>query len=174
MHELLAPFILLFKDNLIISKLYQLFYRFIEDYTPYINYDDNGISIQFLQIIIHLLIQYHDPELCKFLDENDIMLEYYCYTWLLLLFVHDNTLENVIKLWDYYICYGIKCIHPFIIVSHLINNRDIILNADPDDMKADLHKILPIPDNYSKLFESSKLLIKITPPSIYSLIEISF
>lgn len=109
LHEVIAIFLYLFKDVIkdqnISSQIYPLFYNFIIKFIPFMNYEDDGLSIQMLQKYIRLLLLYHDPELCNHLDQYDIMPEYYCYEWILLLFCHCNKIENVLKLWDFYVVY---------------------------------------------------------------------
>lgn len=47
------------------------------------------------------------------------------------------------------------------------------MKKDPDDLKCDINKILPLPTDYISLFELSRMLLQNTPPTIYAIINIS-
>ncbi|KPI92814.1 TBC1 domain family member 23 [Papilio xuthus] len=95
------------------SDTYNLFEKIIKLYIPK-GCITNGVPFH----ILRLVLQYHDPELCSFLDTKRITPEQYCLPWLRSLFAGTCNLEVVLFMWDLYFQRSV----PFFKLFSLPNN----------------------------------------------------
>lgn len=86
-------------------------------------YGKNGSSFQ----LFRLLLQYHDPELCSFLDTKRIGPDKYCMAWFQSLFAATCTLPVVLCMWDIYFQQGDPFLVFFLSLVMVVNGRDQIL-----------------------------------------------
>ncbi|XP_076255603.1 TBC1 domain family member 23 isoform X2 [Rhynchophorus ferrugineus] len=84
--------------------------------------DDNAFHI------LRLLLLYHDPELCSFLDTKKIVPGAYCLKWFQSLFASTCNLEVVINMWDYYFQQSDPFFIFFLSLIMIINARDQIIS----------------------------------------------
>lgn len=78
--------------------------------------------------ILRLLLLYHDPELCSFLDTKRITPEHYCLLWFQSLFAATCNLEVVINMWDYYFQQSDPFFVFFLSLIMVVNARDQVLS----------------------------------------------
>lgn len=77
--------------------------------------------------ILRLLLLYHDPELCSFLDTKRITPEHYCLTWFQSLFAATCSLPVVINMWDYYFQQSDPFFIFFLSLIMVVNAREQII-----------------------------------------------
>lgn len=104
LNEVLAPFVYFRNSNLTLSKIFNYFSIFVDKYLinfyvdevkPFIitifiikiiKYHKEFITIQICFQFFNLLMKYHDPYLCHYLEINMISPEIYAFPWFLTLF----------------------------------------------------------------------------------------
>lgn len=118
------------------SDTYNLFDKIINLYIPK-GCTKNGVPFH----ILRLVLQYHDPELCSFLDTKRITPEQYCLPWLRSLFAGTCNLEVVLFMWDLYFQRSDPFFIFFLCLIMIINSREQLLQMKNED-KADIIKIL--------------------------------
>lgn len=92
--ELLLPLLSL---KLPLPNTYNLFEAIRDTYIPK-GCHQNGSAFH----VLRLLMLYHEPELCSFLDTKRITPDLYCLTWFQSLFAATCTLPVVLSMWDLY------------------------------------------------------------------------
>lgn len=119
--ELLLPLL-----NLKLPRVetYNLFEQLIDSYVPKNCNKKNGAPFH----ILWLLLQYHDPELCSFLDTKRITPEQYCLIWFQSLFAGTCILPVVQSMWDLYFQQSDQFFIFFLSLIMLINAREQILS----------------------------------------------
>lgn len=118
------------------SDTYNLFEKILKLYIPK-GCSKNGVPFH----ILRLILQYHDPELCSFLDTKRITPELYCLPWLRSLFAGTCNLEVVLFMWDLYFQRSDPFFIFFLCLIMIINAREQLLqmkNEDKDDIIASL------------------------------------
>eukprot|EP01138_Halocafeteria_seosinensis_P016356 gb/GECG01016687.1/.p1 GENE.gb/GECG01016687.1/~~gb/GECG01016687.1/.p1 ORF type:complete len:804 (+),score=104.71 gb/GECG01016687.1/:1-2412(+) len=65
--------------------------------------DDEFISLQCSLRLFRLLLQYHAPDICVFLDQYDLLPELYATPWFFTLFAHTLDPNLLLPLWDFLI-----------------------------------------------------------------------
>ncbi|CAH1103955.1 unnamed protein product [Psylliodes chrysocephalus] len=118
--ELLAPILTLKTPR---STTYNLFEAIRDTYVPQSCHTDGNAFH-----ILRLLLLYHDPELCSFLDTKRITAEQYCLTWFQSLFAATCNLEVVICMWDYYFQQSDPFFIFFLSLIVVVNARDQIIS----------------------------------------------
>nr|CAH7738603.1 unnamed protein product [Callosobruchus chinensis] len=123
--ELLLPIVSLKMPR---SVTYNLFEAIKDTYVPQsCRTDGNAFHI------LRLLLLYHDPELCSFLDTKRITPEKYCLTWFQSLFAATSSLEVVINMWDYYFQQSDPFFVFFLSLIMVVNARDQIISMKEED-----------------------------------------
>ncbi|XP_026484898.2 TBC1 domain family member 23 [Vanessa tameamea] len=118
------------------SDTYNMFERILKLYIPN-GCTSNGVPFH----ILRLIIQYHDPELCSFLDTKRITPEQYCMPWLKSLFSGTCNLEVVLFMWDLYFQRSDPFFIFFLCLIMIINAREQLLQMKNED-KATIVQIL--------------------------------
>ena len=81
--------------------------------------------------IVRLLLQYHDAELCSFLETKKISPFDYCSNWFKSLFassfITSDNPDIILSIWDFYFQYLDPFFIFFLILVLLINGRDTFL-----------------------------------------------
>ncbi|XP_041988217.1 TBC1 domain family member 23 [Aricia agestis] len=101
----------------------------------------NGVPFH----ILRLVLQYHDPELCSFLDTKRITPEMYCMPWLRSLFAGTCNLEVVLFMWDLYFQRSDPFFIFFLSLIMIINAREQLLQMKDADKTTIIHKISTMP-----------------------------
>lgn len=110
------------------ADTYNLFEKIIKLYIPK-GCTKNGVPFH----ILRLILQYHDPELCSFLDTKRITPEQYCLPWLRSLFAGTCTLEVVLFMWDLYFQRSDPFFIFFLCLIMVINAREQLLQMKSED-----------------------------------------
>ncbi|XP_072938897.1 TBC1 domain family member 23 [Epargyreus clarus] len=122
------------------SDTYNLFEKVIKLYIPN-GCVTNGVPFH----ILRLIIQYHDPELCSFLDTKRITPEQYCMPWLRSLFAGTCNLEVILFMWDLYFQRSDPFFIFFLCLIMIINAREQILQMKNDDKAAIIQTLSKMP-----------------------------
>ncbi|KAL3266742.1 hypothetical protein HHI36_010903 [Cryptolaemus montrouzieri] len=129
--ELLLPLLTL---KIPISAVYNLFEAIRDTFVPQsCSIDGNAFHI------LRLLLLYHDPELCSFLDTKRITPDKYCLTWFQSLFAATCNMQVIINMWDYYFQQSDPFFIFFLSLIMVINAREQIISMkdEPSDMIID-------------------------------------
>lgn len=111
------------------STTYNLFEAIRDTYIPQSCHRKNGNAFH----ILRLLLLYHDPELCSFLDTKRIAPDMYCLTWFQSLFAATCGLPVVINMWDYYFQQSDPFFIFFLSLIMVINAREQICSMEGED-----------------------------------------
>ncbi|CAL1593325.1 unnamed protein product [Knipowitschia caucasica] len=118
------------------SDLYNCFYALMNKYIPR-DCVPKGRPFH----LFRLLLQYHEPELCSFLDTKKITPDSYAISWLGSLF-SSHCLPNVTQtLWDHYFQQTDPFLVFFLMLVILVNAKESILTQEADG-KEDIIKML--------------------------------
>ncbi|XP_059470261.1 TBC1 domain family member 23 isoform X2 [Neocloeon triangulifer] len=112
------------------AETYNLFDSIVHQYIPR-GCKKNGLPFH----LFRLLLQYHDPELCSFLDTKRVSPDLYCLPWFQSLFASNCHLPALLTMWDHYFQLADPFFIFFLALVMLVNARDQILSMK-DDAKA--------------------------------------
>uniref|UniRef100_A0A674MFN0 TBC1 domain family member 23 n=1 Tax=Takifugu rubripes TaxID=31033 RepID=A0A674MFN0_TAKRU len=118
------------------SDLYNCFYAFMNKYIPR-DCVANGRPFH----LYRLLLQYHEPELCSFLDTKKITPDSYAINWLGSLFSSHCLPDVTQAMWDFYLQQADPFLVFFVMLIILVNAKESIL-AQEGDSKEDIIKML--------------------------------
>ncbi|OWZ15845.1 hypothetical protein PHMEG_00010450 [Phytophthora megakarya] len=138
MNEVLAPFLLLTEQRdgcedpvpLAEGVVFQCFYALIDKFLPHVFVDKEFKSLQCSFQLYKLLMLYHDPELCHYLDQHDMTPELYVTPWFMTLFARSLPPEFVFYLWDFFLLEEDPYLLHFVAYALVAANREKILAAD--------------------------------------------
>lgn len=131
--ELLEPLIAL---KLPKSSTYNLFEAIRDIYIPR---GDTHSSV------LRLLLLYHEPELCSFLDTKRVSPDQYSKSWINTLFAGVCSLPAVSTMWDLYFMQADPFFMMFLSLIMVINARDQILNMKDDDKESIVNALSAMP-----------------------------
>jgi hypothetical protein len=112
---------------------------------PYFRYIPRSTSEDQAYHLLRLLILYHDPELCSFLDSKKVHPEQYTSSWFRTLFASQCSYEVTQAIWDTYFVIGDPFHLFFVALVILINSRDQILEMAACDRNEIVSTIVSIP-----------------------------
>ncbi|KAK9873061.1 hypothetical protein WA026_020794 [Henosepilachna vigintioctopunctata] len=118
--ELLIPILTL---KIPPSTVYNLFEAILDTFIPQ-GCSAGGNAFH----ILRLLLLYHDPELCSFLDTKRITTDKYCLTWFQSLFASTCNMQVIINMWDYYFQQSDPFFIFFLSLIMVINAREQIIS----------------------------------------------
>ncbi|KAL5020397.1 hypothetical protein ScPMuIL_003289 [Solemya velum] len=124
--EIIQPLFTL-KDK---GEIYNCFYSLVNRYIPR-DCKKNGKLFH----LFRLLLQYHDPELCSFLDTKRITPDIYGQVWFRSLFAAVCDLKVILNMWDVYFQQGDQFLVFFMALVILVNARDQLLTSGLDGKK---------------------------------------
>lgn len=138
MNEVLAPFLLLTEQRdgctetspLADGVVYQCFYALIDRFLPHVFVDKEFRSLQCSLQLFRLLMLYHDPELCHYLDQHDMTPELYVTPWFITLFARSLPPEYVFYLWDFFLLEKDSDLPHFVAYALVVAHRGTIIQAD--------------------------------------------
>ncbi|KAG7401126.1 hypothetical protein PHYBOEH_002684 [Phytophthora boehmeriae] len=138
MNEVLAPFLLLTEQRegseesvpLAEGAVFQCFYALIDKFLPHVFVDREFRSLQCSFQLYRLLMLYHDPELCHYLDQHDMTPELYVTPWFMTLFARLLPPDFVFYLWDFFLLEEDPYLLHFVAYALVAANRKRILEAD--------------------------------------------
>lgn len=135
--EVLAPIMNL---ELPMNDIYNCFYAMLYKYIPRDCVRDGKPFHLF-----RLLLQYHDPELCTFLESKKLWPDMYCQRWLRSLFVVSCESEVLRAIWDLYLLEADPFLVFFLILVMVINSRDTLFEMEHENKTELLETISSIP-----------------------------
>ncbi|XP_068732816.1 TBC1 domain family member 23-like isoform X1 [Montipora capricornis] len=135
--EVLAPFMTL---ELPMNDVYNCFYALLYKYIPR-NCVRDGKPFH----LFRLLLQYHDPELCSFLESKKLWPDMYCQRWLRSLFVVACESEVLRAIWDLYLLEADPFLVFFLMLVMVINGRDTLFEMEHENKTELLETISSIP-----------------------------
>uniref|UniRef100_A0A672KYW5 TBC1 domain family member 23 n=1 Tax=Sinocyclocheilus grahami TaxID=75366 RepID=A0A672KYW5_SINGR len=118
------------------KDLYNCFYAIMNKYIP----RDCVVKGRPFHLF-RLLLQYHEPELCSFLDTKKITPDSYAINWMGSLFSSNCLPEVSQALWDIYLQQADPFLVFFLMLIILVNAKDSILTQEGDS-KEDIIKML--------------------------------
>ncbi|XP_077054927.1 TBC1 domain family member 23 isoform X1 [Siphateles boraxobius] len=118
--------------------LYNCFYAIMNKYIP----RDCFVKGRPFHLF-RLLLQYHEPELCSFLDTKKITPDSYAISWLGSLFSSHCLPEVTQALWDVYLQQADPFLIFFLLLIILVNAKDSILSQEGDG-KEEIIKMLEL------------------------------
>uniref|UniRef100_H3CZ91 TBC1 domain family member 23 n=1 Tax=Tetraodon nigroviridis TaxID=99883 RepID=H3CZ91_TETNG len=130
------------------SDLYNCFYAFMTKYIPR-DCLANGRPFH----LYRLLLQYHEPELCSFLDTKKITPDSYAINWLGSLFSSHCLPDVTQALWDFYLQQADPFLIFFLTLIILVNAKESILALEGDS-KEDIIKML---ESFPSLLEAEDI-----------------
>ncbi|XP_055364328.1 TBC1 domain family member 23 isoform X2 [Betta splendens] len=130
------------------SDLYNCFYAIMNKYIPR-DCVPKGRPFH----LYRLLLQYHEPELCSFLDTKKITPDSYAINWLGSLFSSHCLPDVTQTLWDSYLQQADPFLIFFLLLIILVNAKESIL-AQEADSKEDIIKML---EAFPSLLESEDI-----------------
>ncbi|XP_034195481.1 TBC1 domain family member 23 [Osmia lignaria lignaria] len=131
--ELLGPLIAL---KLPRSPTYNLFEAIIDIYIP------RGETYS---SVLRLLLLYHEPELCSFLDTKRVSPDQYTKGWVTTLFAGVCSLPAVCTMWDLYFMQADPFFMLFLSLIMVINAREQILSMKDNDKQSIIDAIAALP-----------------------------
>ncbi|XP_076227532.1 TBC1 domain family member 23 isoform X2 [Nomia melanderi] len=131
--ELLGPLIAL---KLPRSATYNLFEAIIDIYIP------RGETYS---SVLRLLLLYHEPELCSFLDTKRVSPDQYTKGWVTTLFAGVCSLPAVCTMWDLYFMQADPFFMLFLSLIMVINAREQILSMKDNDKQSIIDAIAAMP-----------------------------
>ncbi|XP_043927313.1 TBC1 domain family member 23 isoform X2 [Protopterus annectens] len=131
--DLLKPFLVLRLQR---SDLYNCFYAVMNKYIPR-DCLPRGRPFH----LFRLLLQYHEPELCSFLDTKKITPDTYALNWLGSLFSGYCSVDVTQALWDVYLQQADAFFMFFLMLIILVNAKDTILGQEMET-KEDIIRFL--------------------------------
>lgn len=131
--ELLCPLITLKLQR---SAMYNLFEAIIDVYIP---------KGETYSSMLRLLLLYHEPELCSFLDTKRVSPDQYTKGWVNTLFAGVCSLPAVCTMWDLYFMQADPFFMLFLSLIMVINAREQILSMEEDDKQSIIDAIAVMP-----------------------------
>lgn len=122
------------------TELYNSFYTVVTRYLPR-ECRKNGKTFH----LFRLLLQYHDPELCSFLDTKRITPDAYAQQWFRSLFATICDLQVIQNMWDVYFQHADPFLVFFLALVILVNGRDQIISAENDSKQSIIESISSFP-----------------------------
>ncbi|XP_044749127.1 TBC1 domain family member 23 [Coccinella septempunctata] len=135
--ELLLPLLTL---KIPICTVYNLFEAIRDNFIPQ-SYQAEGNAFH----ILRLLLLYHDPELCSFLDTKRITPDKYCVTWFQSLFAATCNMQVIINMWDYYFQQSDPFLIFFLSLIMVINAREQIMSLKDESTSVIIETLANMP-----------------------------
>eukprot|EP00466_Bigelowiella_natans_P016639 jgi/Bigna1/133017/aug1.19_g7725 len=116
---------------------------FMETMTGSTFKDGDFGGLQSVFRVFRLLLLYHDPVLCNFLDQYDIIPELYASSWFITLHANRMPLNMLFELWDYLLLDRLehRFLHIFVSLGLMIKRRKPILREE----------VMSLPERLSRL-----------------------
>ncbi|XP_041372559.1 TBC1 domain family member 23-like [Gigantopelta aegis] len=143
--DLLQPLLAL---KLSRSELYNCFYALVNRYIPR-DCVKNGKPFH----LFRLLLQYHDPELCSFLDTKRITADMFAQPWFRSMFAASCDLKIILKMWDVCLQHADPFLSFFLALVILVNAREMIT----EDKKLNKREIIEMASTFPSAIESEDI-----------------
>jgi hypothetical protein len=127
MNEILAPFLYMARDGLVLCQVYQYFKSFLHKYLPTMYADQSFKPLQAMFMLFKLLLRYFDPRLSTFFLVNHIEPQSFMTPWLLTLFAGKiSNIESLFYLWEEIIHENDVIFSVFLSIAIILDNKDCI------------------------------------------------
>ncbi|KAH9280158.1 TBC1 domain family member 23 [Echinococcus granulosus] len=97
--------------------------------------------------VFRLLLQYHEPELCNFLDSHKLPPEVYAKAWFDSLFADHLSNEALPAFWDIYFLLGEPLFGMLVALVLLVNAKDILMQKEKEIGQEAVEETLSLNDN---------------------------
>uniref|UniRef100_A0A6A7FZ30 TBC1 domain family member 23 n=1 Tax=Hirondellea gigas TaxID=1518452 RepID=A0A6A7FZ30_9CRUS len=167
MNYVLAPFFMVGLENR--DDIYALYTAFIAHIMPNTFTDDEFGGLQSCFRMYRLLLLYHVPQLCNFLDQYDILPELYCAPWFVTL--HASRLDRTLLLyfWDQLLIADDPRLHFFISLALLLASEEMIFKQDFVELPEFISKLkIESKDHIKRLIRKAKQLSDQTPATFHT------
>ncbi|CAN0143298.1 unnamed protein product, partial [Ectocarpus sp. 6 AP-2014] len=175
MHEVLAPFVALSDPELPTSDISLCYSAFLRRFLPYaFNQDEEFLSLQICFRLFRLLLLYHHPRLCRFLDQYQLQPELYATPWFMTLFSNSLDLPRLYEVWDFYLYWGDPALHHFVVLAFVIGNADAILKAEEANLPETMCRLtdgMRSVEEVRALMRTAKDLMLNTPKSFRKILR---
>ncbi|XP_054169013.1 TBC1 domain family member 23-like [Oppia nitens] len=144
------------------------------------NNNSNDNSSQQSFSFLRLLLQYHEPELCSYLDTLKITPDLYANTWFRSLLSSHCTHSVTLALWDTYFSLGNPFLIYFLSLVMLVNEKDTIMSMPIDNKPAIIDYLSSVPkglcmeDIGDMFYLVQQHYVSRTPPTIKNLQSLLF
>ncbi|CAH1795914.1 unnamed protein product [Owenia fusiformis] len=135
--EILQPMLAL---KLSRSDLYNCFYAILTRFIPR-ECHKNGKPFH----LFRLLLLYHDPELCSFLDTKRITPDLYALSWFQTLFASTCDLEVTHKMWDVYLLHSDPFLMFFLALVLVVNAKEQVMAMEDDSKQQIIETLRAVP-----------------------------
>uniref|UniRef100_A0A8C0H0V6 TBC1 domain family member 23 n=1 Tax=Chelonoidis abingdonii TaxID=106734 RepID=A0A8C0H0V6_CHEAB len=120
--------------------------------------------------LFRLLLQYHEPELCSFLDTKKMTPDSYALNWLGSLFSYYCSAEVTQAIWDGYLQQADPFFIYFLMLIILVNAKDVILQQESDSREETIRFLETSPasldiEDIEDLFSLAQYYYSKTPAS---------
>ncbi|XP_022658895.1 TBC1 domain family member 23-like isoform X3 [Varroa jacobsoni] len=156
------------------EDLYGAFYNMVHRFVPRSCFQDGDARFGSAAFhLMRLLLQYHDPEICSFLESKKVVPEQYAWRWLASVFSESCDLAVTQSIWDIYL----QICDPFLVfylaLVLLVNLRDQILASKTEPREKIVESISSAPcalnaDDVEDFCQLAHFYSTKTPPSIYA------
>ncbi|CAF1012052.1 unnamed protein product, partial [Didymodactylos carnosus] len=141
--ELFKPLLALdYKDR---SELYELFVAILIRYIPR-DCEADGMPYY----LFRLLLLYHDPELCSFLDTKKVTPDLYAHVWMRSLFAANCPLTVTLNLWDGYFQHADQFFAFFLALVLLMFAKEHVFEMGEADKNEIVEFLSKAPSNLSE------------------------
>ncbi|XP_072369597.1 TBC1 domain family member 23 isoform X2 [Scyliorhinus torazame] len=124
------------------NDLYNCFYAIMNKYVP-----RDCVSKGRPFHLFRLLLQYHEPELCSFLDTKKITPDSYAINWGASLFASCCTEDVAQLMWDVYLQQADPFLLFFLMLVILVNAKEIVLSQEAETKEELIRSVESVPCN---------------------------
>ncbi|XP_078265711.1 TBC1 domain family member 23 isoform X2 [Rhinoraja longicauda] len=124
------------------NDLYNCFYAIMNKYIPR-DFVPHGRPFH----LFRLLLQYHEPELCSYLDTKKITPDSYAISWGASLFAGCCTDDVAQLMWDVYLQQADPFLIFFLMLVILVNAKEIVLSQEGKCKEELIHSLENVPCN---------------------------
>ncbi|XP_013415519.1 TBC1 domain family member 23 [Lingula anatina] len=122
------------------EDLYNVFYAFLNRYVPR-ECKKNGKPFH----LFRLLLQYHEPELCSFLDTKRVTPDLYAHSWFRSVLAGPSDLDVILNMWDVYLQQADPFLMFFLSLVILVNAKEQLVEMEQESKHSIIEKIVGFP-----------------------------
>eukprot|EP01063_Lacrimia_lanifica_P008889 TRINITY_DN1595_c4_g1_i1.p1 TRINITY_DN1595_c4_g1~~TRINITY_DN1595_c4_g1_i1.p1 ORF type:complete len:858 (+),score=323.79 TRINITY_DN1595_c4_g1_i1:73-2574(+) len=143
--DLVSPFLAL--PDITADACLALLTKVAELYAPFLHHSSEGEKLAdvspttVFDLLVRLLLQYHDPEICTHLDQHKVSPAQAVLLWTRTLFVSQIGVESISRIWDVTLTSGARTYPTFLALAAMVANRDVILQATGDSLQRALNEL---------------------------------
>ncbi|XP_042189838.1 TBC1 domain family member 23 isoform X1 [Callorhinchus milii] len=137
--DMLRPLIMLQMPR---NDLYNCFYAIMNKYIPR-DCVPKGRPFH----LFRLLLQYHEPELCSFLDTRKIIPDSYAMNWVASLFAGCCAEDVARVMWDVYLQQADPFLIFFLMLVILVNSKEVLLSHEVENKEEIIRSLESAPSN---------------------------